>query len=160
MNLQIERLYIEAMISEFPRLAPLREQLRFGSKVTLPFHQFSGAELGFLGNLYRDAGPTMRTRAAQLTTLQQAFDGQGTRFGPDDDLEMLMPAIARYLTTDALRGWLFRVNVSDKPLAYVVSQNPLGWSSSISFVRQIAKSSFMVGVLFQVWGGKAARDRR
>lgn len=122
MNLQIERPYIEAMISEFPRLAPLREQLRFGSKVTLPFHQFSGAELGFLGSLYREAGPALRTRAAQLATLQQAFDGQGTRFGPDDDLEMLMPAIARDLTTDALRGWLFRINVADKPLAYVVTR--------------------------------------
>jgi len=122
MNLQIERPYLEAMISEFPRLAPLQDQLRFGNKVTLPFRQFSGAELGFLGNLYREAGPAMRTRAAQLATLQQAFDGQGTRFGPDDDLEMLMPAIARYLTTDALRGWLFRINVADRPLAYVVTR--------------------------------------
>lgn len=122
MNLQIERSYIEAMIGEFPRLAPLREQLRFGNRVTLPFHQLSGAELGFLGNLYREAGPAMRTRAAQLATLQQAFDGQGTRFGPDDDLELLMPAIARYLTTDCQRGWLFRLNVSDKPLAYVVTR--------------------------------------
>ena len=122
MNLQIERPYIEAMISAFPRLAPLREQLRFGSKVTLPFHQFSGAELGFLGSLYRDAGPALRMRAAQLAMLQQAFDGEGTRFGSDDDLEMLMPAIARYLTTDALRGWLFRINVADKPLAYVVTR--------------------------------------
>lgn len=122
MNLQIERPYIEAMISEFPRLAPLQDQLRLGNKVTLPFHQFSGAELGFLGNLYREAGPAMRTRAAQLATLQQALDGQGARFSAGDDLEMLMPAIARYLTTDALRGWLFRVNVSDKPLAYVVTR--------------------------------------
>jgi hypothetical protein len=30
MNLQIERPYIEALISEFPRLAPLMDQLRFG----------------------------------------------------------------------------------------------------------------------------------
>lgn len=122
MNLQIERTYIEAMISEFPRLAPLKEQLRLGNKVTLPFHHLSGAELGFLGDLYREAGPSMRTRAAQLSTLQQALGGQGARFNPGDDLEMLMPAIARYLSTDALRGWLFRVNVSDKPLAYVVTR--------------------------------------
>jgi len=122
MNLQIERPYVEALITEFPRLAPLQDQLRFGNKVTMPFNQLSGIELGFLGNLYREAGPAMRTRAAQLATLQQAFDGQGTRFGPDDDLEMLMPAIAGYLATDALRGWLFRVNVSDKPLAYVVTR--------------------------------------
>lgn len=122
MNLQIERPYVEAMITEFPRLAPLQDQLRFGNKITMPFNHLSGAELGFLGNLYREAGPAMRTRAAQLATLQQAFDGQGTRFSADDDLEMLMPAIAGYLATDALRGWLFRVNMSDKPLAYVVTR--------------------------------------
>lgn len=63
MNLQIERPYVEALITEFPRLAPLRDQLRFGNKVTMPFSRFSGAELGFLGNLYREAGPAMRTRA-------------------------------------------------------------------------------------------------
>lgn len=122
MNLQIDRPHLEAMIAAFPRLAPLQEQLRFGSKVSLPFHQLSGAELGFLGDLYRAAGPALRTRAAQLATLQQAFNGQGTRFGPDDDLEMLMPAIARTLTVGAMRGWLFRVNVADQPLAYVVTR--------------------------------------
>jgi hypothetical protein len=122
MNLQIEQPYIEAMITEFPRLAPLKEQLRFGNRITMPFHQLSGAELGFLGKLYREAGPAMRTRAAQLSTLQQALDGQGSRFSADDDLEMLMPAIAAYLTTDAIRGWLFRMNVTDKPLAYVVTR--------------------------------------
>ncbi|MCL5059061.1 MAG: hypothetical protein M1449_00075 [Candidatus Thermoplasmatota archaeon] len=84
MNLQIERPYLEAMISEFPRLAPLRDQLRFGNKVTLPLYQFNGAELGFLSNLYREAGPALRTRAAQLATLQQAFDGQGTGFYAED----------------------------------------------------------------------------
>jgi hypothetical protein len=120
MNLQIEQPYIEAMIAEFPRLAPLKEQLRFGNRITMAFHQLSGDELGFLGRLYRDAGPAMRTRVAQLFTLQQALDGQGTRFTADDDLESLMPAIASYLTTNAIRGWLFRMNVADKPLAYVV----------------------------------------
>ena len=122
MNIQVEQPYVEAMISRFPRLAPLRDQLRLGGRVTLPLHHFSGAELGFLGNLYREAGPAMRTRAAQLATLQQAFEGQGTRFGPDDDLEMLMPAIAHHLSHEGIRGWLFRVDVSDRPLAYVVTR--------------------------------------
>lgn len=122
MNLQIEQPYIEAMISEFPHLAPLREQLRFGNRINLPFHQLSGEELGFLGNLYRDAGPAMRTRAAQLTTLQMALSGQGRRFAAADDLEEMMPAIAAWLTTDALRGCLFRMNVADRPLAYVVTR--------------------------------------
>lgn len=122
MNLQIERPYIEAMIGKFPRLAPLREELRFGNKVTVSLDRFSGAELGFLGTLYQEAGPAMRTRAAQLCTLRQALDGEGQRFAADADLEMLMPAIARYLTTDAIRGWLFRINVGGKPLGYVVTR--------------------------------------
>jgi len=122
MNLQIDRPHLEAMIAAFPRLAPLQDQLRFGNRVTLPLAQLTGIEMGFLGELYRDAGPAMRMRAAQLATLQQAFDGQGHRFGPDDDLEMLMPAIGRFLATDALRGWLFRVNVADRALAYVVTR--------------------------------------
>jgi len=122
MNLQIDRPHLEAMIAAFPRLAPLQDQLRFGNRVTLPLAQLTGIEMGFLGDLYRDAGPAMRMRAAQLATLQQAFDGQGHRFGPDDDLEMLMPAIGRFLATHALRGWLFRVNVADRALAYVVTR--------------------------------------
>ena len=122
MNLQIERPQLEAMIAAFPRLAPLEAQLRFGQRVTLPVAQLSGDELGFLAELYREAGPDMRMRAAQLATLQQAFDCHGKRFIEDDDLEMLMPAIARFLSTDAARGWLFRVNVADKPLAYVVTR--------------------------------------
>ena len=76
MNLQIDRPHLEAMIGAYPRLAPLKDQLRFGSKVALPFHQLSGTELGILGDLYRAAGPALRVRAAQLATLQQAFDGQ------------------------------------------------------------------------------------
>ena len=122
MNLQLERPFVEAMITEFPRLAPLMDELRFGNKVTMSLHRLSGAELGFLGKLYQQAGPVMSTRAAQLVTLQRALDGQGPRFGPDDDLEMLMPAIARYLTVGGIRGWLFRLNVSDKPLAYVITR--------------------------------------
>lgn len=122
MNLQLDRPHLEAMIAAFPRLAPLQEQLRFGNRVTLPLTQLTGTEMGFLGDLYRDAGSAMRSRAAQLATLRQAFDGQGPRFSAADDLEMLMPAIARYLTTDAIHGWLFRINIADQPLAYVVAR--------------------------------------
>ena len=82
MKLQIERPYIEAMVAEFPHLAPLKDQLRFGNKATIPFHQFSSAELAFLGNFYREAGPTLRTRAAQFATLRQALDGQGAASVP------------------------------------------------------------------------------
>ena len=59
MKLQIERPYFEAMVTSFPGLASLREQLRFGDKVEVAFSQLSEAELGYLKELYSQAGPDM-----------------------------------------------------------------------------------------------------
>ena len=39
MKLQIERPYFEAMVTSFPGLASLREQLRFGDRVEVAFGQ-------------------------------------------------------------------------------------------------------------------------
>ena len=121
MKLQIEQPYIAAMIDAFPGLASLQEQLKFGNKVEVPFEQLSDTELDFLGNLYRAAGPEMRVRAAQLATLQKAIRDDGIRYKADE-LEEVVPAIARYLMSDALRGWLFTANAASKPLPYVVTR--------------------------------------
>jgi len=108
-------------VDEFPALAALREQLRFGNQVEIPVSQLAKAELDFLVGLYQLAGPEMHGRAAQLLTLQRALDDEGVRFKAED-LEAIVPAIARYLLADALRGWLFNVNAAGKPLAYVVTR--------------------------------------
>ena len=121
MKLQIERPYAEAMIVEFPHLTGLHDQLRFGNKVELPFRQLSNTEVSFLGDLYRQAGPAMQARAAQLVTLQRALNDDGTRFTAAN-LEMVVPAIARYLMTGAIRGWLFTAHVTSKPLPYLVTR--------------------------------------
>lgn len=121
MKLQIERPYVEAMVDEFPALVALKEQLRFGNRIEVPVSQFAKAELDFLVGLYQLAGPEMHGRAAQLLTLQRALNDEGTRFSAND-LEAVVPAIARYLLADAIRGWLFNVNVAGKPLAYVVTR--------------------------------------
>lgn len=121
MRLQIERPYIEAMAAAFPALASLKDQLRFGNKVEVPFAQLANAEVAFLRNLYEEAGPDMRARAAQLATLQKALNDDGVRF-EGDDLEMLVPAIARYLALDAIRGWLFSAQVTSRPLPYVITR--------------------------------------
>jgi len=121
MKLQIERPYAEALIVAFPQLAGMQDQLRFGDKVELPLRQLSDAQIGFLGNLYRQAGPAMQGRAAQLATLQQALNDDGTRFTAAN-LEMVVPAIARFLMTGAIRGWLFTAHVTSKPLPYVVTR--------------------------------------
>ena len=121
MKLQIERSYLDAMVDTFPGLAPLKEQLRFGNKVEVQFEKLSNAELGYLRDLYQEAGPEMSARAAQLATLQEVMNDDGVRFEAEA-LEMVVPAIARYLTTNAIRGWLFTANVSGKPLPYVVTR--------------------------------------
>jgi len=121
MKLQIERPYVDAMFEAFPALTALKEQLRFGNRVEVAISQLSAKELAFLQNLYQQAGPDMRARAAQIATLQQAINDDGERFGADD-LENVLPAIAEYLLSGAKRGWLFRANAAAKPIAYVITR--------------------------------------
>ncbi|MDD2723304.1 MAG: ATP-binding protein [Methylovulum sp.] len=121
MKLQIERKHVEALVNEFPRLASLQDQLRFGNKAEVPFQNLSNTEVNFLQVLYQNDGMAMQGQAAQLSTLQQAMNDDSVRFG-EDDLEMLLPAIARYLINSAIRGWLFQANVAGKPMAYLVTR--------------------------------------
>jgi len=121
MKLQIDRVYVEAMVTEFPDLSVLKEQLKFGNKAEISFFQLSGPQLGYLRNLYETAGPHMLGRAAQIATLQQAMNDSGERFDKGD-LERLVPAIAEYLVKDGIRGWLFQANIAGKPIAYLVAR--------------------------------------
>ncbi len=121
MKLQIERPHIEAMMQAFPHLAFVQGQLRFGNKVELAFNQLSADELNFLRGLYVEGGPELRARGAQIATLQKAMNDEGARFEAED-LEMLVPAIARYLAEGSTRGWVFSANITGKPLAYVVTR--------------------------------------
>ncbi len=121
MNLQIDRSHIEAMVAAFPHLAPLKEQLRFGNRVEVPFHQLSVSELDHLRTIYTEAGPEFMVKAAHLSTLQKALSCGGERFGAED-LENVVPAIARYLAQDGIRGWLFTANVTNRPLPYVLTR--------------------------------------
>lgn len=121
MKLQIERPFIEALAGAFPRLAPLKEQLRFGDKVEADFAQLATAEVEFLRASYQNAGPDFHARAAHLATLQRALADTGTRFA-EGELEAVLPALARYLIADAIRGWMFTANAASRPLPYVVTR--------------------------------------
>jgi hypothetical protein len=121
MKLQIERPYVEAMIKAFPDLGSWMDQLRFGDKVEVSYHQLSGAELDFLGQLYHAAGPEMRTRAVQLATLQQVMNDDSERYQAGE-LEMVVPGMVEYLVTGAIRGWLFTASVTSKPLPYAITR--------------------------------------
>ena len=121
MNIQIDKLHVEALISRFPAHSGLSAQLRFGDRVEIDLAHLSTAEFDFLEDLYRQSGPELRARAAQLATLRAALASQGTRF-ESGDLESVLPALVRHLTTNALRGWLFTASVAAKALPYVVTR--------------------------------------
>jgi len=121
MKLQIERPHVEALVSAFPILSSLQDQLRFGNRVELGFHQLTVDQLDFLSQRYHQAGPQMQGQAAQIGTLANALRGDTERFD-GEDLERLMPALAQYLVKDGIRGWLFRTHEAGKPLAYVVTR--------------------------------------
>lgn len=121
MKILIDAPHVESMVDAFPDLAALREQLRFGKRIEVPVSRLSVEALRFLGKLYSDAGPAMALRAAHLATLQRALEGDGHRFAAND-LESVVPALARHLATDAIRGWLFTANLTTRPLPWVVSR--------------------------------------
>lgn len=121
MKLHIDRPHIEPMIATFPRLAFVQEQLRFGNRVELSFGQLQAEELDFLQDLYAQGGQELRARGAQIATLRKVLNEGGRRFAADE-LEMAVPAIARYLAEDAQRGWVFSASITGKPLAYVVTR--------------------------------------
>ncbi len=121
MKLQIERTFVDALLAEFPGLTQLKDQLRFGNKAEVPVNHLSDTELSYLRNLYQQAGPKMHSRAAMIATLQKAMNDEVEKYSADD-LEMLVPAIARYLIDDAIRGWLFRVNTSGRTVAYLITR--------------------------------------
>lgn len=121
MKLQIERTYVEAMLTEFPELDFLSEQLKFGNKAEVSFNLLSEQQLDYLRGLYEQAGSAMQGKTAQLFTLQKALMGGGERY-KEGDLELLVPAIAEFLINNAQRGWLFKINATGRPLAYLVSR--------------------------------------
>lgn len=120
MKLVLERPQVEAMVQAFPHLAPLSEQLRLGNRVEAPLSRFGQAELAFLRDLYAGLGdPGHAARAGRIEAVRQALADDGVRFG-GEDLEPLVPAMARYLAEGARRGWLFSSPLSAKPQAWVV----------------------------------------
>jgi hypothetical protein len=120
---------VGALVQEFPRLAGLQDQLRFGNSVEVPFARLETPERQFLIDLYRRGGADSQLRAAQLCMLQNALSHAGARFS-DGDLEEVVPALAAYLLKDTQRGWLFSANVSIRPLPYVVTRVDFAPASS------------------------------
>ncbi|MGL4407224.1 MAG: AAA family ATPase [Zoogloea sp.] len=121
MKLQLDKPHVEALVAAYPRLAWLKEQLRFGSRAELGLMQLEPDEMRLLEVLFEAGGPGLRAQAAQISTLRQALGADSLRFEAED-LEMLVPHLARHLADGAIRGWLFSTQTAGKPTAYVVTR--------------------------------------
>ncbi|MBS4053063.1 MAG: AAA family ATPase [Methylomonas sp.] len=121
MKLQIEKRYLEPLLTEHPRLHTLSDQLRLGNKAQVSYDQLSEVELASLAGIYAQAGEALQQQAALLNALQQAMGAHSQRYNAEQ-LEMLLPAIARYLLEGAIRGWLFHVEPSGRTLAYLITR--------------------------------------
>ncbi|MBE7376542.1 AAA family ATPase [Pseudomonas lopnurensis] len=121
MKLLIDRPHVEALVREFPPLASLTEQLKFGNRAEVLLEQLDAAQLDCLHRLYLAAGPAMELRAAQIAALRRALDEGNARYA-EGDLQRMLPALAEFLVRDASKGWLFLMNAAGKPLAYLVTR--------------------------------------
>jgi len=95
--------------------------LRFGNKAEVNFRQLAEAEWSHLQHLYSQAGAAMQSQAALITSLNSALKADHIRYEADQ-LELLLPAMARYLIDDALRGWLFQADPKGRTSAYLITR--------------------------------------
>jgi len=121
MNLQIDKVHVDALVDQFPDLTGLKDQLKLGSRAEVPFYNFTAEQLRFLRERYEAAGTRMAGRAAQLLTFEAAVNDSGRRY-TEDDLERVLPDLMAFLLENAIRGWLFRANAAGKPTAYLVAR--------------------------------------
>lgn len=120
MKLHLDRPHVLALAQRFPTLGErLTDQLRFGHRIELAASTLGVEALLFLAQLYDEAGDALRGRAAQLRALVASLQHEDHRFTPEDGLEKTLPALVRYLSHAAHRGWLFAAHVAGKPLAWV-----------------------------------------
>ncbi|MEM8556152.1 MAG: ATP-binding protein, partial [Pseudomonadota bacterium] len=121
MKLALDRGHLDALVSTFPRLEALQEQLKLGDKVQLASNTLAPPEMDRLIELYRAEGPPYQLKVAQLTTLRGMLSAADTRYGPDD-LELFLVDLTRALVDQCQRGWLFAADISNRPLPYVVTR--------------------------------------
>lgn len=118
MKLRIERSHAHTLAAEFPELAVLTDQLRFGTHAEIRLQQLAPGVLDRLGQLWQDGGANQNRRAAQLHSLRKVLhDDVGERFTAET-LEQVVPAFVNYIAADARQGWLFSADTDGQPLAW------------------------------------------
>ncbi len=119
MKLQLDRPDVLALTQRFPTLSGLQDHLRFGHRIELRSRNLPVEALEFLARLYEEAGAALAARAAQLRALIDIQREALPRFQAGSPLEDVLPALIRYISEGAQRGWLFAANMDGKPLAWV-----------------------------------------
>ena len=118
MKLRIERSHAHLLAEEFPELASLVEQLRFGAHAEIGMQQLEPGAIDRLGQLWDEGGAHQRRRAAQLRSLRDVLQAPNAeRFTPEA-LEQVLPAFVRHIAAGARRGWLFTADTDSRPLAW------------------------------------------
>lgn len=118
MKLRIERPHAQQLASEFPELAMLADQLRFGAHAEIGLAQLHPVALDRLGELWQAGGEHQRRRAVQLRCLRDALEEPDAECFTADRLEQVVPALVRHIAAGARRGWLFSADTDSRPLAW------------------------------------------
>lgn len=118
MKLRIERLHAHTLANEFPELATLTEQLRFGAHAEVRLQQLAPGVLDRLGQLWLDGNASQQRRAAQLDALRRVLHDDTVERFTAETLEHVVPAFVKYLAADARCGWLFSADTDSTALAW------------------------------------------
>lgn len=118
MKLRIERAEAHVLANEFPELASLVDQLRFGAHAEVRLQQLAPTALDRLGALWDGTGEKGRRRSSQLRSLCSVLSAPDAGCFSSDELEKVVPAFVRHVSTGAQRGWLFTVDTDSHPLAW------------------------------------------
>jgi hypothetical protein len=118
MKLRIERSHAHTLAAEFPELAAVTDQLRFGAHAEVRLQHLSPGVLDRLGQLWQDGGASQQRRAAQLSSLREVLHQGAVERFTSDTLEQVVPAFARYVADAARCGWLFSADTDSRPLAW------------------------------------------
>ena len=121
MRFQLEKEFAKSLATEFPRLGSLLDQLQFGPRVEIDAGQLAFDERAFLIERLRVAGPAQAEKLRLLNSVHHIL-AENQKLFMADELEGLIPAIVRYLAEPMGRGWLFNIQITSRPMPYVVTR--------------------------------------
>lgn len=121
MKLSINRAAYLHWVKNCPSYEYLTEQLQFSARVEIDCNRLNDAERDHLHNSFSALGQQASNEARAFGLWRQVMGQELTRYAADE-MEMMVPALARYLAEGAQRGWLFSGVFSGQPAAWVVTR--------------------------------------